>query len=146
MGTANNNGQLIISYTLSAPSLTITKAHFGSFTRASLGAYRITVTNTGTEATDGTTVTVHDTLPTGLTRVLLAGRGWQCNQLTLTCTRHDVLAPGSSYPPITLIVFVTCRAPDTVTNTVSVTGGGDATTHTATDTATVRPNRLLCGR
>ncbi|MFG2910161.1 hypothetical protein ACGF13_34535 [Kitasatospora sp. NPDC048286] len=96
------------------------------------GTYTITVGNKGTVPTDGTTVTVHDTLPAGLTAVNISGSGWRCVQRTLTCTRSDVLNPGNTYPPITLRVRVARTATGTLTNTATVSGGGDGTA-TATD-------------
>jgi hypothetical protein len=57
---------------------------------------------------------------------------------TLTCTRSDVLPAGSSYPPITLKVDVSCRAHAQVTNTATATGGGDTTTRTATDPTKIK--------
>ncbi len=56
---------------------------------------------------------------------------------TSTCTRRDVLPAGHSYPPVTLKVDVSCNAGARVTNTATVAGGGDTTTHTATDTTTI---------
>ncbi|QTE02902.1 hypothetical protein S1361_36550 [Streptomyces cyanogenus] len=50
----------------------------------------------------------------------------------------DVLAAGSSYPPITLKVDVSCTAPRQVINTATVTGGGDTATHTATDPTKIK--------
>ncbi|WP_353961856.1 hypothetical protein [Streptomyces sp. NBC_01481] len=92
--------------------------------------------------TNGSTVTVQDTLPAGLTAGRITGSGWSCNRSTVTCTRSIVLAAGSSYPPITLIVRVARNAtPGTVTNTATVTGGGDTATHTATDPTTISPRR-----
>ncbi len=44
---------------------------------------------------------------------------------------------GAGYPPITLKVEVSCKAPSTVTNSASATGGGDTATHTATDPTTI---------
>src|SRR5207302_846869 len=88
--------------TISAPDLTITKTHNGSFTQGQTGAtYAITVTNSGTAATSGT-VTVTDTVPAGLTSPVGLGTGWACNtaSLTVTCTRSDALAASSSYPAI----------------------------------------------
>ncbi|MEU0402110.1 calcium-binding protein [Streptomyces sp. NPDC006197] len=123
------------------PSLTIGKSHTGTFTRGQRGEYTITVGNNGTAPTNGTPVTVQDTLPTGLSAGRLVGPGWSCTRSTLTCTRSDVLAPGSSYPPITLRVRVARNAPDTVTNSATVTGGGDTAPHTATDPTTVVPRR-----
>ncbi len=117
--------------------LSITKTHTGSFVRGQTGAtYTITVSNAGTASTSGT-VTVTDTLPTGLTATGMSGSGWTCTGLT--CARSDALATGSSYPPITLTVNVAADAPASVTNSVTVGGGGDVNSNnnTATDTATV---------
>ncbi|MFD7588627.1 DUF11 domain-containing protein [Kitasatospora sp. NPDC059811] len=140
IGTANHSGQVIISYTV--PSLTITKTHARHFTQGRDGIYTIAVGNAaGAAPTDGTTVTVHDTLPAGLKADSISGTGWTCDQGTLTCTRSDALPAGSSYPPITLQVDVSCRADDEVTNTATVTGGGDTTTHTATDPTTIKHHK-----
>jgi hypothetical protein len=78
-------------------------------------------------------VTVVDTLPAGLTATAISGTGWTCTLATLTCTRSDVLAPGASYPAITLTVSVASSASSTLTNSATVSGGGE--TNTANDTA-----------
>ncbi|MGW5407012.1 YncE family protein, partial [Streptomyces spiralis] len=62
---------------------------------------------------------------------------WSCTLATLTCTRSDILPAGGNYPPITLKVKIDCHTRGKVTNTATVTGGGDTTTHTATDTTTI---------
>ncbi|WP_438303437.1 hypothetical protein ACSHXN_19625 [Streptomyces sp. HUAS TT11] len=125
-----------------SPSLTVTKTHQGAFARGEKNTYSITVTNNGTGPTDGTTVTVTDTLPTGLTAASLSGTGWTCTLATPTCTRSDTLAPGASYPTITLTVKASCRAPKQVTNTVTVTGGGSTPdTNTAIDPTTIKRGR-----
>jgi uncharacterized repeat protein (TIGR01451 family) len=106
--------------------LTIGKTHAGNFALGQTGAqYTITVSNVGTSETNGTTVSVTDTLPVGLSATALSGTGWACVLGTLTCTRADVLAAGASYPLITLTVDVAANAPASVTNTVFVSGGGD---------------------
>ncbi|MEU0815368.1 hypothetical protein [Streptomyces mirabilis] len=123
---------------VSHPSLTIAKSHADTFTRGEDGVYTITVGNvTAAGPTNGTKVTVHDTLPTGLRADRITGRGWHCTLAALTCTRSDVLPAGHSYPPVTLKVDVSCNARARVTNTATVTGGGDTTTHTATDTTKI---------
>ncbi|MEU4298492.1 hypothetical protein [Kitasatospora aureofaciens] len=116
------------------PSLTIAKSHVHTFVRGEDGVYTITVGNaTAAGPTDGTAVTVHDVLPAGLRAERITGSGWNCILATLTCTRSDVLPAGHSYPPVILKADVACDAPAQVTNTATVTGGGDTTTHTATD-------------
>ncbi|HEV7472930.1 MAG TPA: hypothetical protein VGN90_02705, partial [Pyrinomonadaceae bacterium] len=116
------------------PDLTISKSHVGNFTQGQVGAtFSITATNSGFAATSGT-VTIVDTLPAGLTATAISGTGWACVLGTLTCTRNDALAAGSSYPVITVTVTVANNAASSVTNSVSVSGGGQ--TNTANDSAT----------
>ncbi len=124
------------------PDLTITKVHNGTFNLGDIGhTYTITVTNNGVHATLGT-VSVVDTLPTGLTATAISGTGWTCTLGSLTCVRTDVLGIGASYPPITVTVNVANNAPASVTNTAVVGGGGEPNlaNDTATDTTTVGPS------
>jgi uncharacterized repeat protein (TIGR01451 family) len=121
--------------------LTITKSHSGNFTQGQTGAtYAITASNVGSASTSGT-VTVTDTLPAGLTATAVSGTGWTCVLGTLTCTRSDALVAGSSYPAITLTVNVSLTAPASVTNSASVSGGGQSNTanDTANDLTTINP-------
>jgi uncharacterized repeat protein (TIGR01451 family) len=114
--------------------LTITKTHAASFMQGQTGAtYTITVTNSGLTPTTGT-VTVVDTLPASLTATAMTGTGWACNVATLTCTTTTVEPAGASFPAITLTVNVAVNAAVTVTNSVTVSGGGEL--NTANDTAT----------
>src|SRR3954469_7858125 len=125
---------------LAAPDLTISAAHAGpTFLRATApnttvyaGTLTLTVANRGPDPTDGTAVTVTDTLPAGLSALInnpgvsagpnaASGPGWTCT--ALRCTRADVLAAGASYPPITITVAVASNAAATVTNTAALTGG-----------------------
>ncbi len=132
--TANNTASDVTTIGSSqVPDLTVSKTHSGDFTAGQTGAlYTITVNNVGNAATSGT-VTATDAMPTGLTATGLSGTGWTCVLVTLTCTRGDALAAGASYPAITLTVNVAANAPASVTNTVTVSGGGQ--TNTANDTA-----------
>jgi uncharacterized repeat protein (TIGR01451 family) len=122
--------------------MTIAKSHTGDFTRGQIGAtYSITVTNSGPAASSGT-VTATDTLPSGLTATAIAGTGWSCVLGTLTCTRSDVLAAGSSYPVITLTVNVAANPPASVTNTANVSGGTESNTgnNSASNPTTINAN------
>ena len=134
--------------TVQPADLTITKVHNGTFSRGQNGAtYTITVNNIGAGPTTGT-VTVVDTLPNVANTIVptaLSGTGWACTLGTLTCTRSDVLAPGASYPAITLTVNVPINIKNTFTNTVTVSGGGETNTgnDTGSDTVTLGPPIII---
>ena len=113
----------------------------GNFTQGQIGAqFTVTVTNSGTPSTIGV-VTLTDTVPTGLTPATASGAGWTCgiNGAAVTCTRSDALAPGASYPAVTITVNVAANAPASVANTATISGGGDVNTanNTATDVTTI---------
>ena len=123
-------------------NLVIDKSHTGSFLQGQTGAtYTLAVTNQGPAVTSGL-VTVTDTLPTGLTATAISGTGWNCVLGTLTCTRSDVLAANASYPDITLTVDVANNAPASVTNSGTVSGGGDPTPNTDDDPTPVKSINL----
>jgi uncharacterized repeat protein (TIGR01451 family) len=75
----------------------------------------------------------------------MSGTGWMCTLVTLTCTSTTVEAAGASFPAITLTVNVAANAPASVTNSVIVSGGGEANTSndTATDQTTINPLVVL---
>ncbi len=131
----------ILLNTCPLSDMTVTKTHTGNFVQGDAArTYTITATNSGGAPTEGV-VSVKDTLPAGLTATALSGTGWSCSAATLLCTRTDSLAPGASYPAITLTVKVASSAPASVTNTATVAGGGelDALNNTASDQTTVEP-------
>jgi len=129
--TANNSAS--DPTTVLAPDMIVSKQHAGafngSFFQGETGAtYSIFVSNNGNLASLGT-VTVVDTLPaTGLTATDISGTGWSCTLATLTCTRSDVLTPGSAYPVITVTVNVALDAPANIVNSATVSGGGEVNT------------------
>ncbi len=139
-----NNTGTATTTVVSQPDLTITKTHAGNFSQGQMGAtYTITVSNSAGGPTDGSAVTVTDNVPVGLTPTGPAGahNGWTCaiNGQTLTCSRSDVLGGNSSYPSITLTVNVANPAPLSVTNTATVSGGGETNTgnNSASDPTTI---------
>ena len=83
------------------------------------------MTNVGNAPTSGT-VTVTEAPPPGLTITALSGSGWTCVVATRTCLRADALAPGASYPDITVTAVVAPGAAGTVANGAVVSGGGDS--------------------
>ncbi len=110
------------------PSLTIAKTHSGNFVQGQPNAaYTVTVSNAANAGPTSGAVTVTDTPPSGLTLVSMGGSGWTCGA---TCSRSDVLNPGSSYPPITVTVSVAANASSPLVNMVSVTGGASVSDST----------------
>jgi uncharacterized protein (TIGR03437 family) len=125
-----NNGSLNV-----APVLAVSKTHTANFAKGQQGAtYTVTVSNNGSRNPTAGTVTLTDTIPTGLTLVSMAGDGWACTKNI--CTRSDALYVTASYPTITVTVNVASNAASSVTNTVKVTGGSSATA-TASDVTTI---------
>jgi len=137
--------------TVSLPDLAIAMSHTGNFFKGQTGAvYTITVSNVGPIPTAGGTLLVTEELPVGLTATAASGTGWNCAILPGPQTEMDcsapagTLAPGSSYPPITLTVNVATNAPASVTNNVSVFGINDANfaNNFASDITTIK-SRVL---
>ena len=122
--------------TITAPAAwSITKTHSGSLTAGSTGSYTITVSNSGASATAASTVTVSDTPPTGMTVTGMSGTGWTC--AGTSCTRSDSLVAGASYPSITVAVSIASNAATPLVNSTTVSGGGVASSATATDSTTI---------
>lgn len=111
------------------PDLVVSIGQNGPFSQGQVNAqYLLGVQNVNSVASSGA-VTVTDTLPSGLTATAINGTGWTCSTLpALSCTRSDPLGGGAFYPPITLAVNVDPAAPPSVTNTASVSGGGEVNT------------------
>lgn len=135
------NNVATVTTDLRFSDLTISKSHIGNFVRTLPGRYTVVVSNNGTAATTDPTV-VTDTLPAGLTISSAGGPGWSC--VANVCTNNDPIGPASSLAPLTLITTVASNAPDSVTNTVSVTGTDDTPgNNTASDvTAISNPTDL----
>ncbi|HYF78247.1 MAG TPA: hypothetical protein VD973_13985, partial [Symbiobacteriaceae bacterium] len=133
------------------PDLTVAKTHTGPWRQGDAGrTYTISVQNQGAGATlmpgdmllpEATKVTVVDTLPMGLTYQGFAGTNWTCSTAgqTVTCENSESLAAGASALPLTLTVNVADDAAAQVSNTVTVSGGGDNTpgNNTATDVTNI---------
>lgn len=121
------------------PDLTIAITNTGKFFQGETGAaYTVTVKNVGTGPTAGT-VTIVEAPPSGISITAISGTGWSCVVGTLSCKRTDALAAGASYSSITITGNVASNAPASVTDTVTVSGGGELNTanDSASDTTTI---------
>jgi hypothetical protein len=141
--TDNNVVRLLTPLLSVPPFLTITKKHTGNFVQGQTNAtYTVVVGNALTAGPTIGTVTVTETVPSGLTLIGMAGTGWSCS--ASTCSRRSVLNGDASYAAITVTVNVASNAPSQVTNQVTVSGGGSAAAR-ATDRTTI-VSLVLSGR
>lgn len=129
--TFNSGSSIGLVFSCPTPDVTVTKTHAEEFFKGQTSAtYTVTVTNSGfAPTTSGATVSMTDTLPSGLTLSAtdpIGGSGWSClTAPTITCSRSDTLSGRTDYPPITVHVDVSPTANATVTNHAVVTGGGE---------------------
>ncbi len=104
------------------------------------GIYRVTVTNTGATASDGSPITVTDTLPAGLS-LGVGGISAESDELGhvlpscvgLTCEYTGTVVPGDAFTLVVPVV-VAPGAASSVTNTVTVSGGGAPVASASTPT------------
>ena len=127
-----------------SPELNLSKKHSDTFAVGSTADYVLQVSNTGKAATYGT-VTITDTLPNGMSYVSGSGTGWSCSASgqTVTCTSSDVIAANASGQQLTLRVSIEQDAYPKVSNSASVSGGGDASCPAPQNSSSAAPAR--CG-
>lgn len=142
-------GAPVVSAIPNIPDLTIAKSHAGSFTAGGTGTYSLTVSNIGGAASSGG-ITVTDNLPVGLSvnggaagAVVTSGTNaanWTCNSnaaspQTITCTSATAIAATTGTRVFGFTVNIAGAASGTLTNNVSVAGGGESnvTNNTASD-------------
>jgi len=159
---ANDASVSTVSTVVTAPDLAITSTHNGNFQPGDLAdTYTIYVSNGGAASSSGGQITVTFTLPVGLTPAAAMNgttiNGWlvAVSGQTVTATRSDVLAPDSSYPALTITVSVASNASGALSNTASVSGGGDVspgndsvtdTVNVGTATPVTAPDDLIVSR
>lgn len=111
------------------------------FVQGQTGAtYFVSAYNVGGVSTTGA-ITLTDSLPAGLTATGMGGVNWNCTLATFTCSTTDQLPSFGISNPITLTVNVDANAPASVSNTLTVSGGGETFTsdNTATDPTSILP-------
>jgi uncharacterized repeat protein (TIGR01451 family) len=136
-GEANlaNNTATDSTVVATKADLIIAKAHTGNFLQGQNPAsYTLTVSNIGGANSNGT-ITVIDTLPTGLSFVSGTGGGFTCAAVgqVVTCTKTNKLNSGNNVA-ITLTVSVAANASTPLVNLATVSGGGEL--NTTNDNAT----------
>ncbi len=139
MGNTQNDLQVDQLTVIQLPNLVVNQNIGQVLAQGLNGAtYNLTASNISFSASTSGTVTIVDMLPSGLTATAISGSGWTCTLNNLTCTRSDSLGPNASYPVIGLTVNVAANAPSSVTNTVTVSGGGEIITTDDTSTMTTQ--------
>jgi hypothetical protein len=134
IGTSYGSNQTFVT----GPDLTLSKTHNGTFQKGGNGSFSILVTNAGSTASSGS-LTLTETPPAGMSINSMSGSGWTYNATNQTCSRSDSLAAGASYPPVTVNVTFNTNAATDLTNTASISGGGDAnpSNNTSSDAVTL---------
>jgi hypothetical protein len=128
-----------------SPIFAIAVADSGNFQQGQKNAtYTIDVTNVGKVTTSGN-VEVDVTLPVGESLVSISGSGWTFSGGSLA-TRADSLAPGASWPILTITVNVSLYATSPQVLMASVSGGGAATADSQDSTAILTRVSILLGR
>jgi hypothetical protein len=132
----NEEAYLRVPLSVGTPTEPAESGRLESFPRSA--AYRLTVTNSGSQPTNGSPVTVVDTLPPGITATAIAGRElghpnlfnfnehrkyMNCELATLTCVYPYPMAPGDELN-VDVYVLVAPGTKGPVTATGEVSGGG----------------------
>jgi uncharacterized repeat protein (TIGR01451 family) len=138
---AGNNTSATVTTVVNAPDLTIAKTPSSSiFTVGTNAFFTLTPSNVGTLATSGV-ITVVDTLPTGLSYVSAGSGGtdWGCGVsgqvVTCTSTGTGIINAGGTGNPITINVQVLSTAVPSVTNSVTISGGGEPAANISNNSA-----------
>ncbi len=104
-------------------------------------SYVVTATNTGGSSSNGSTITIADAPPAGLTAVEIIGSDlgegspMSCELATLTCTTTAAVIPGDSLE-VTIVVSVPQSPPLPLVNSATISGGG-ASSASASPTTTL---------
>src|SRR5580658_6175214 len=138
-----------LNFTENPATVTATTESTDSFTQGQQGAqFTVNTKNTGSGPTGDPTsgsnpLKVIDALNSAFTFVGTGSEGWSCgvSGQTVTCTNDGAVAPGASYPALTLNINVSATStPGQVTNAFNVAGGAGVTaTSSNTDTVTIVP-------
>lgn len=143
---------IVTTLNIIAPDLAISKTNSGgsNFTVGQAITYNLVVTSsaTGGPVPTGSSITVTDTIPAGLSNLTATGTGWTCNlaattsPTTVICTYNAAglpVAPGSTLAPIIVTGVITVAAVPAITNTgvVGTPGDTNSTNNSSSDTVTV---------
>ena len=150
--TASLTGGWCLNLTTNLPSVSANKSHSGSFTQGEPNLpFAINILNNGPGSTGdpnggSNPLTVNDTLNSAFSYAGFSGTGWSCLAIaqTVTCKNDSAVAEGESFAPLTINVNVSPTASTTsVTNNVSLSGGGAKNAVSNTDPVIILPSAVL---
>lgn len=95
--------------------------------RGTTSTWTLGVSNVGTQPTTATAQTATHIFPSGVVPQTATGTGWSCSVTgqTVSCTRSDALAVGSSFPSISISAATQEAAAATAATSATIAGGGD---------------------
>jgi uncharacterized repeat protein (TIGR01451 family) len=145
--TANNNTGNANTTVLPAADLSITNTASGNPVNAgSPLSFALIVSNGGPDATSGT-ITVSNTVPSGVTGATGSGPGWTCGAQSgsvVTCTSTTSISASSSAPPLTISMTAPASGPAVDSASVSAsTADPNAGNNSASQTVTITPKADL---
>ncbi|MBL8242468.1 MAG: Ig-like domain repeat protein [Bryobacterales bacterium] len=127
-GAAGNNTSNDSTVILPVPDLTLSKTTSSTFVQGGTAAFSLVVNNIGAGISSGA-YTISDNLPAGLTmQSIAAGIGWDCSASSATfisCVSTAVISPASSAPAVTVNVSIAANTAASITNSATVSGGGE---------------------
>ncbi len=139
--TANNNVGPAFTTVAASADLSITNTPSTNPVNAAAPlSFAINVSNAGPDATTGT-ITVSNTVPSGVTAATGSGPGWSCGALSgsvITCTSTTSISASSSAPPLTIAMNAPASGPAVDSASVSAaTADPNAGNNTASQSVTV---------
>jgi uncharacterized repeat protein (TIGR01451 family) len=141
--TANNNAGPAFTTVVASADLSITNT--ASANPVNAGAplsFVLNVANAGPDATSGT-ITVSNTVPSGVTAAIGSGTGWSCGALSgsvITCTSTTSIPASGNAPSLTIAMNAPASGTAVDSASVSaVTADPNAGNNTASQSVTVTP-------
>lgn len=128
-GAYGSVGSWCVNLNQNLPDLSLTGSMTHSpttFKRGQTGSFSVTPINNGPGPSSGT-ITITDTLPTGLTFTSGTGANWSCSAAgqVVTCTNSTVLAANQD-AALTINFTVGNTTADTIANVANLSGGSDS--------------------
>jgi hypothetical protein len=124
LSAGGQNATVPVTLTVYPPAqFTVTSSHTGDFAQGQSGSYSVVVSNASQSSATTGSVTVTESLSSGLSLSSMNGTGWNCNTVP-TCSSTASLNPGGSFYPINVTVNVAPNATSPQTNAADLSSPG----------------------